>query len=130
MNVLLQYKTGLPCIVGALTLFFTTVFGVAAADLVKDPTRPLMVLGIEGGHSVKKPEQEQEKALILQSVIVNGGLSQAIINDQVMKVGQIIEGYELTTISAYGAKLRRDGKGLSLSLFNLNTLNIRKSDNE
>ena len=127
MNALLQYKTGLPCIVGALTLLFATVFGASAADLIKDPTRPLMALGIEGGQSVRKPEQEKEKSLILQSVIVKGGLSQAIINDQVMKVGHIIEGYELTTISAYGAKLRRDGKGLSLSLFNLN---IRKSDNE
>ncbi|MFT4925789.1 MAG: MSHA biogenesis protein MshK [Phenylobacterium sp.] len=126
MNVLLQYKTGLACIVSALTLFFVMVFGVSAADLVKDPTRPLLTLGLEGGQSARKPEEEQEKALILQSVIVKGGLSKAIINDQVMKVGQIIEGYELTTISAYGAKLRRDGKGLSLSLFNLNNLNIRK----
>lgn len=59
--------------------------------------------------------------------MTNGLLKRAVINNQLLYIGQQIEGYELTRITSYGAELMRDGEGLSLKLFNVN---IRKNTNE
>ena len=63
MNALLQYKqytAAITCIVGVL-LGIAAVLVMAqanAADLVRDPTRPLMELGLAGGGLAKQPEEE------------------------------------------------------------------------
>ena len=127
MNVLLRYKAGLTCILTWLVLFPGFLPGAKAADLIRDPTKPLVDLSGAGGFAGESVEEEEEKPLTLQSVVVKDHYTVAVINSQLVKVGQIIEGYELTTVTAYGAQLERDGKGLSLSLFNLK---VRKTANE
>ena len=67
-----------------------------------------------------KKEEKKTASLILQSVIVQNGRKFAVINGQVVKVGQFIEGYEVNEILPYGAELSTEGKdgveSLSLTL--------------
>lgn len=123
MNVLLRYKSGLTCIVSGLVLVWLPVAGVMAAD----PTKPLIALGGYTGQSVVKVHKKKKQPLKLHSVITKGSQAIAVINRQPVKIGQRIEGYKVTAITPYGVQLNRNGKKLSLSLFNLK---IRKNDNE
>ena len=119
MNGLLRYNTGLTCtLVGYV---FLNLLGMPAyaADLVRDPTRPLMDVGAFGGPINDLPEEEQEKPLKLQSIIFNEAQAIAVINSQKVQVGDIIEGYELIEMTDYSVNLVRDNKELLLSLYRL-----------
>ncbi|MFT5164700.1 MAG: hypothetical protein ACI9FJ_003309, partial [Alteromonadaceae bacterium] len=77
----------------------------------------------------------EETPLILHSVVAKEQYKVAVINNRVLKVGEIIEGYEIIAITDYTVELIRDGKGMLLSLFSLDIKNkienkIRNSDNE
>ena len=119
MNVLLQYKSGLTCILTGLTLAWACVSTSFAASAAKDPTRPLVALGAFSGQSQPTVKQKKAKKLKLQSVIAQGQRAIAVINNRQMKVGQHIEGYKLIAITDYGVQLVGNGKKLSLSLFNV-----------
>jgi hypothetical protein len=119
MNVLLQYKSGLTCILTGLTLAWGCIAISFAATVAKDPTRPLVALGAFSDHNRQAVKPKKAKQLKLQSVITQGQRVIAVINDQPVKVGQHIEGYKLIAITAYGVQLVGNGKKLSLSLFNV-----------
>lgn len=133
MKGLLQFKAVLSCVSRTVALIVAGVWlsmsgtYVWAADLANDPTRPLMNITGIMENEVQPLEEDTEKPLVLQSVVTNGLLKRAVINNQLLYIGQQIEGYELTRITSYGAELMRDGEGLSLKLFNVN---IRKNTNE
>ncbi|MCJ8273200.1 MAG: hypothetical protein MJK04_27840 [Psychrosphaera sp.] len=121
MNVLLPYKPMRQLLVGLVGLSSLT----CVADVVRDPTMPL--LNLKGGGLVGSAVEKEEKkatSLILQSVIVQNGRKIAVINNQLVLVGQKIEGYKVTGIVPYGAELQgegeRDGEKLSLTLYKAN----------
>lgn len=121
MNVLLPYKPVRQLLVGLVGLSSLT----CVADVVQDPTMPL--LNLRGGGlvgSVVEKEEKKATSLILQSVIVRNGRKIAVINNQLVLVGQEIEGYKVTGIVPYGAELlgagERDGEKLSLTLYKAN----------
>jgi hypothetical protein len=133
MNVLLPFKIGLIGLYFTFILFFGCC-AVSAAELIKDPTRPLVDLNSVNGQASPLAEEE-ETPLILHSVVAKEQYKVAVINNRVLKVGEIIEGYEIIAITDYTVELIRDGKGMLLSLFSLDIKNkienkIRNSDNE
>jgi hypothetical protein len=121
MNVLLPYRL--------VRLLFAGLVGLSSltcvADVVQDPTMPLLNLNGTGlSSSATEKEEEKATSLILQSVIVQNGRKIAVINNQLVVVGQQIEGYKVTGIVPYGAELlgegERDGEKLSLTLYKAN----------
>jgi hypothetical protein len=117
MNALLPYKT-MRLIVALLGLGVCTD---SAAQIYKDPTMPLVDLN-GAGRTLEEVVEEQEKTvdLHLQSVIFKNGKEIAIINNQMVRVGQVIEGYTVTEIIPYGAKLRGESDKVSLTLLQVN----------
>ncbi len=121
MNVLLPYKSICQLLVGLVGLSSLT----CVANVIKDPTMPLLNLNGTGlAGSVVEKEEEKATSLILQSVIVQNGRKIAVINNQLVLVGQKIEGYKVTGIVPYGAELlgegERIGEKLSLTLYKAN----------
>ena len=122
MNNLSLYKwilTGLTlsCILPGLMVF------PAKAEILKDPTMPLIDLNRDPMAARDEPDQPKAASLTLQSVIVKGGRKLAVINNQLVKVGQVIEGYEVTRIAPYSADLLGEADTLSLTLMNVKIKN-------
>jgi hypothetical protein len=108
-------------------LIITLVFGIGfsgagMANVYKDPTMPLVDLtGANRDRDTLKVEEQIKGAdLRLHSVIVKDGKKIAVINNQMVTVGQVIEGYTLTEIIPYGAKLRDESDKVSLTLLQVN----------
>jgi hypothetical protein len=79
--------------------------------LAKD--EPVQVQVAEN-QDIPKPEFDLSK-LKLQGVIWGGRLSQAIINDKVFRVGDLVEGAEIVSIDKKGVILNFNGLTLNLS---------------
>lgn len=74
---------------------------------------------LKGRHpfSPYAPETEVEALkLILQGVVFSGGMPAAIINDTIVKVGDMIEGAEVVKIVNKRVTLIKDGKEYELEL--------------
>lgn len=108
-----------------LTLLVYMFSASVSAQVMKDPTMPLQSLDGGGFNSSLLSNQDEEvTSLILQSIIVHNGKKIAVINDQMVQVGQQIAGYEVSQIVPYGAELfLPDSNGsetLSLTLLKAN----------
>jgi hypothetical protein len=79
-----------------------------------DPTKPLSA----GGFSkVSKVEAATKAELILESIIHGYEVHTAVINGQVLKVGDFIRQYELVAVYNTSVVLRSAEKRLKLSVF-------------
>ena len=75
-----------------------------------DPTKPF-------GSLVSTTSKEKKSALVLQSIIQVDSRKKAIINDQLLNVGDSYNGYELITINTNGVVLESPQGRMELSLF-------------
>ena len=75
-----------------------------------DPTRPL----IPGGTSAT---QNTNGGMVLQSIIRQQGITKAVINGKVVSVGDTLDDYQVTAISARAVMLKSAQQQLKLSLF-------------
>lgn len=124
MNGLLRYNRYNYCAL-VLAMLIWTFSASALSQVMKDPTMPLQNLDGAGFSSSLSSEQEEEViSFILQSVIVHNGKKIAVINNQMVQVGQQIAGYEVSQIVPYGAELFLPGSDgsetLSLTLLKAN----------
>lgn len=77
-----------------------------------DPTRPFGALGASSFS-----DSEKKNVLVLQSIIQSQQSKKAVINGQVMVVGDVYKGFELTTIDSKGVVLHSPQGRMKLSLF-------------
>ena len=118
MNNLLRYSQQ---IIYTLVLGYFTIGQSFGSEIVKDPTRPLINFGsqpLDGDTNVE--QKKSNTSLILQGVLVENGRKVAVINNQLVRVGEQIEGYTVTGIIPYGAQLSLEEETLSLSLVSEN----------
>jgi MSHA biogenesis protein MshK len=79
-----------------------------------DPTKPLSAGGFS---SISKSEASTKAELILESIIHGYEVHTAVINGQVLKVGDFIRQYELVAVNNTSVVLRSAEKRLKLSVF-------------
>lgn len=79
-----------------------------------DPTKPLLASGFS---SISKAEASTKAELILESIIHGFEVHTAVINGQVLKVGDFIRQYELIAVNNTSVVLRSAEKRLKLSVF-------------
>ncbi len=72
---------------------------LAASGQQTDPTRPF-------GAVKSSSYSEKKSALMLQSIIQSGQSKKAVINGQVLNVGDVYKGFELIAISSKGVVLQ------------------------
>lgn len=123
MKDLLQFKLDQ---IGFRTLLWLLLFNCVigclmveakASEILRDPTAPL----VSFSHSSIKPEfgEEEKKentSLILQGVLIENGRKIAVINNQLVRIGEEIEGYIVTSIVDYSAQLSLEEETVLLSL--------------
>ena len=80
-----------------------------------DPTKPLSAGG--GPSSMCKTEVATKSKLILESIIHGFEVHTAVINGQVLKVGDFIRQYKLVAVNNNSVVLRSAEKRLKLSVF-------------
>ena len=122
-------------VVGLLALGFFGVGALAKAAGLHDPTQPpayalqkfrqakLSVLPAATKSVAVKPQQ---KPLQLTSILISRDRKIAIIDDQMLALGDRIRGAKLVGLTRASARLVRKGKVINLSLNNDSTA-IRKS---
>lgn len=81
-----------------------------ASEVLLDPTRPGIATG--GG----RPTEAQVTKWVLTSTLISPHRSVAIINDQVVLVGQEVDGARLVAIKPGRVLLSRAGKKIKLKL--------------
>jgi hypothetical protein len=100
------------------TLLFSltiSVNSVVAAPLLVDPTRP-------ANYKATTEEKKVVKTAVksptweLKTTLIDPYQKIAIINDQQLKIGEIINGAELIEIGHHHAKLRHQGEFIILDL--------------
>jgi MSHA biogenesis protein MshK len=79
-----------------------------------DPTKPLSVSGFT---SITKAQAATKAELILESIVHGVEVHTAVINGQVLKVGDFIRQYELVAVNNTSVVLRSAEKRLKLSVF-------------
>lgn len=80
-------------------------------SFAQDPTKPI------GYQSQAKPKVKKNTGkLILNAVIASRGEKMAIINDQILQVGDRVQGYRLVAIGSHQATLRSKTKEITLSM--------------
>ncbi|MFT5298477.1 MAG: MSHA biogenesis protein MshK [Colwellia sp.] len=79
-----------------------------------DPTKPLSASGFS---SISKAEASTKAELILESIIHGFEVHTAVINGQVLKIGDFIRQYELIAVNNTSVVLRSAEKRLKLSVF-------------
>lgn len=79
-----------------------------------DPTRPLSSSGFS---SKSKAEKAEKAALVLESIVHGYKVHTAVINGQVLKVGDFIRQYKLVAVNNTSVVLRSAEKRLKLSVF-------------
>lgn len=100
--------------------------GLSAAELI-DPTKPpaYAMLKFRQARLAKLPkvvapkiEQKKETVLRLSSILISSDRKIAIIDDQMLSVGDQIHGARLVSITRDSVRLVRQGKTINLSLQN------------
>ena len=118
MNSLLRYSH---IYIFILLLGYCTTGVAYGSQLLKDPTRPLVNLSRTALPTDTSEQQNKANtSLILQGVLVENGRKVAVVNNQLVGLGEQIEGYTVTDIYAYGAQLSLEEETLSLSLISEN----------
>ncbi|NQZ21654.1 MAG: hypothetical protein HRT53_06295 [Colwellia sp.] len=79
-----------------------------------DPTKPLSSSGFS---SMSKVEKAGKAALVLESIVHGYEVHTAVINGQVLKVGDFIRQYKLVAVNNTSVVLRSAEKRLKLSVF-------------
>ena len=79
-----------------------------------DPTKPLSASVFS---SITKAQASTKAELILESIIHGVEVHTAVINGQVLKVGDFIRQYELVAVNNTSVVLRSAEKRLKLSVF-------------
>ena len=77
-----------------------------------DPTKPLI-----GISSVKSSDGKKNGALVLQSIIRSNNIRKAVIDGEILYVGDMYKGFELLKISSTGVVMRSSQGERELSLF-------------
>ena len=86
----------------------------AQSESLVDPTQPL-------NFQVKKERKVYRAALpTLQSIFVQSGTQQAILNDRLYQQGQWVNGYKITLIDAEKVLLKYKNKTYKLTLYSSN----------
>lgn len=81
-----------------------------AAETLHDPTRP-------GGTPTPRAAAEPAaQRWHLSSIVIADTRRVAIINDQVVAIGEQVDGATVMDIQAYAVTLRRDGRDFTLTL--------------
>jgi hypothetical protein len=93
-----------------IVLFVT--FSVNGQDV--DPTKPLSIGGFS---SSNKPGKATAEKLVLESIVHGFEVHTAVINGQVLKVGDFILQYKLVAVNNTSVVLRSAEKSLKLSVF-------------
>ena len=107
------------------------VFGILALQLggaklalaqdelanLPDPTRPSTAAGASRGHT---SAADKIARLRLESTLVSGDRRLAIINGEILAVGDIISGARIKVISPYLVILEHEGRLVTLRLVNDN----------
>jgi len=78
-----------------------------------DPTRPSLPAGASRGHAAAA---DKLAGLKLESTIVSGHRRLAIINGEILSVGDFIYGARIRLITPYRVLLEHDGRLLTLKL--------------
>jgi len=91
-------------------VLFILLMPFAASGQQTDPTRPF-------GAVKSSSYSEKKSALVLQSIIQSGQSKKAVINGQVLNVGDVYKGFELIAISSKGVVLQSSQSRMELSLF-------------
>lgn len=118
MNNLLRYSQH---ILSVLVFGYFAIGQSFGSQVVKDPTRPLINFSGQALENDANGEQKKSNtSLILQGVLVENGRKVAVINSQLVRVGEQIEGYTVTSIIPYGAQLSLEEETISLSLISEN----------
>jgi hypothetical protein len=130
-----QIITTYVVVVALLTLGFFGVGALAKATDLRDPMQPpayalqkFRQARLSGAPAVSKSTavKPQQKPLQLTSILISRNRKIAIIDDQMLALGDRIRGAKLVGLTRAGARLVRKGKVINLSLSNDSTA-IRKS---
>lgn len=96
--------------VTAIFLIFVLGGTTQAAETLHDPTRP-------GGTPTPRAAAEPAaQRWHLSSIVIADTRRVAIINDQVVAIGEQVDGATVMDIQAYAVTLRRDGRDFTLTL--------------
>jgi MSHA biogenesis protein MshK len=97
----------------ALLFLCATVLAPQGAygQQLRDPTRPPVFM-VPGG-----PAAARESDLVLQTVLISPERRAAIINGQLLRLGESIAGMQLMSISEGEVQLRGRGESRTLHLF-------------
>lgn len=79
-----------------------------------DPTKPLSGVGLS---SMTKTDTVSKAELVLESIVHGYEVHTAVINGQVLKVGDFIRQYKLVAVNNTSVVLRSAEKRLKLSVF-------------
>lgn len=118
-----------PGIFALTALFFLAppALSLAQADELRDPMQPpaLALQKFRQAQSAKKPQSTKAAVskpapppLVLTSIIISKKRKIAIIDDQMLAVGDSIKGARVISIERDSARLLRKGKMIKLSLNN------------
>ena len=98
-----------------ISLCFTALFFSFVANAQSsDPTKPLSAAGFS---SISKSEKIAKAELVLESIVHGYEVHTAVINGQVLKVGDFIRQYKLVAVNNSSVVLRSAEKRLKLSVF-------------
>lgn len=100
-------------VTNATLLFFYLACGCLAyaQQPLSDPTKPVVLSGAGVGTTAPKTISWK-----LTSTLISPQRQVAVINDQVVKVGQKIDGAKLVAVKSGSALLHHDGKTIQLKL--------------
>ena len=101
-------------ILSPLLLFLFSI-NCNAKQIVKDPTRPGVVLIKTEGAMLKKTEKRKQ---LLSAIFIKQGIRQAIINDQLYQQGDYFSGKKIITIKPNKVVLQNASGVSQLTLIN------------
>lgn len=131
-----QVITTYVVVVALLTLGFFGVGALAKAASLRDPMQPpayalqkFRQARLSGAPAVTKSTavKPQQKPLQLTSILISQNRKIAIIDDQMLALGDRIRGAKLVGLTRASARLVRKGKVINLSLNNDSTAIIKSA---
>lgn len=104
----------------AATWLIVSAYSVCAKDCDYDPQGkrdPFLSLVTPDGRLLRLEGENTAEQLKIEGIIYNeGGTSEAIINDAIVKVGDIVDGYRILGIEEDKVIFEKDGKTVSIGL--------------
>lgn len=103
----------------SILLFFYSALLYADAPVGRDPTEPFSVSGEEATKEGEgnKNEERATTGLVLDAVLISGDDKFAIINNKLVKVGDMIGASKVKTIDSYQVTLVGETGETELQLF-------------